>query len=217
MNMLWYAAYGSTVNRDRFLEYIRGGVSRFSGVAYPGCRNRQDPIRDYALAINRELYFARFSDPWGGGIAFVRPEPSQSRTLGRAYLITEEQFVDVACQENGRRPGDREMKFHYAYAEQNPESYFSPTDPARPGGTGNLSYGRILLLGTRESWPVFTTTAEWPGYSDINPPARAYVKCIADGIRQLGSISHKALADYFVAKIGVRDRISRPVIERWLA
>lgn len=217
MNMLWYAAYGSNVNRDRFLEYIHGGTSRFNGVGYPGCRTKQDPIRDYALAINRELYFARFSDPWAGAVAFVRPEASKSQTLGRAYLITEQQFLDIACQENGRRPGDREMAFDYAYAEKNAQSYFTPGNPEKPSPSGTMSYGRVILLGTRESWPVFTITAEWPGYSDINPPARAYVRCIADGIRQLGRISHKALVEYFISKVGVKERISRPVLERWLA
>lgn len=217
MNMLWYAAFGSNVNRDRFLEYIRGGTSRFNGAPLPGCRNTQDPIRDYALAINRELYFARFSERWGGGVAFVRSEPSRSQTLGRAYLITEEQFVDIASQENGRRPGDREMKLDYAYSEQNRESYFTPGAPSKPSTVGTLPYGRILLLATRESWPVFTLTAEWSGYADVTPPARAYVKCIADGIRQLGRISQKALVEYFITKVGVKERISRPVLERWLA
>lgn len=216
MNMLWYAAYGSNVNRTRFLEYIRGGTSRFNRATYPGCRNPQDPIRDYALAISRELYFARMSNVWAGAVAFVRPEASRSQTLGRAYLITDEQFVDLACQENGRRPGDPEMQLHYDYARHHPESHFGP-DPARPTGSAPLWYGRILLLGTRESWPVFTITAEWSGYADINPPARAYLKCIADGIRQLGRISEKALVEYFISKVGVRDRISRPVLERWLA
>ncbi len=216
MNMLWYAAYGSNVNRERFLEYIRGGTSRFNGVSYPGCRNKQDPVRDYALGINRELYFARMSNAWGGAVAFVRPEASKSQTLGRAYLITEEQFIDVACQENGRRPGDPEMELAYDYAQQHPESHFG-ADPTRQTGSTPQWYGRILLLGTRESWPVFTMTAEWSGYADVNPPARAYLKCIADGIRQLGRISHKALVEYFISKVGVRDRISRPVLERWLA
>jgi len=216
MNMLWYAAYGSNVNRERLLEYIRGGRSRFNGINYPGCRNKQDPIRDYAIAINRELYFGRTADAWGGAVAFVRPEQSKSQTLGRAYLITEEQFLDLACQENGRKPGDPELRFHYEFSSKNPESYFNPADPSRAAGPTAQWYGRVLLLGTRESWPVFTITAEWPGYADVNPPGRAYVRCIADGIGQLGRISHKALVEYFISKVGVKDRISRPVLERWL-
>ena len=31
MDMLWYAVYGSKINRDHFLEYIRGGKSAFNG------------------------------------------------------------------------------------------------------------------------------------------------------------------------------------------
>lgn len=217
MNMLWYAAYGSNVNRDRFMEYITGGTSRYTGLKMSGCRNKEAPIRDYALALNRELYFARMADAWGGAVAFVQPAPSKSQTLGRAYLITEEQFLDVASQENGRRPGDKEMGFDYAYAEKNEVSFFHRSDPSRPAGQGGLWYGRVLRVGTRESWPVFTMTAEWEGYADVNPPSRSYVKCIADGIRQLGKISEAALVEYFLGKVGVRERISKPVLQRWLA
>jgi hypothetical protein len=217
MNMLWYAAYGSNVNRDRFMEYIAGGTSKFNGARLPGCRRKDAPIRDYALAIQRELYFARMSDAWGGAVAFVQPQPSRSQTLGRAYLISDDQFVDVACQENGRRPGDPEMVFDYRYAEGHDTCFFNRADPSRAAGQGGQWYGRVIRLGTRESWPIYTLAPEWDGYADINPPSRNYVKCIANGIRQLGRISEKALVEYFLGKVGVKDRISRPVLERWLA
>jgi len=216
MDMLWYATYGSKVNRDHFLEYIRGGKSAFDGQTYPGCRNKQDPIRDYALVVSHELYFAKNSVPWGGAMAFVRPEESRSQTLGRAYLITAEQFVDIACQQNARRPGDPEFVMNYTYSEGVKESYFNRSDPAKPLGQGKHWYARILKIGTRESWPVFTVTAEWPGYGEINAPGRTYLKAIAHGIQQMGRISEQAMVEYFTGKIGVKDRISRPVLERWL-
>lgn len=216
MDMLWYAAYGSSVNRDRFLEYIKGGTSNFNGQVYPGCRNKQEPIRDYAMMIPRELYFAKNSDPWGGAVAFVLPEESKSQTLGRAYLISADQFVDIVCQENGRRPGDQEIGFDYRHAEASKESYLTPGKPLVPLGQGKMWYGRIMRLGIRESWPVFTITAEWPGYSDVNTPGRTYLKTIGAGIRQLGRISEKSLVEYFLTKVGIRERISRPVLERWL-
>jgi hypothetical protein len=168
------------------------------------------------MMINRELYFAKNSDPWGGAVAFVLPEPSKSQTLGRAYLISEEQFTDIAAQENGRRPGDAEFRFDYAYAEKNAQSYFNSSDPSRPLSGGKSWYGRVLLLGTRESWPVFTLTAEWDGYLDVNTPGRTYLNTVADGIRQLGKISPRSLCEYFITKVGVKDRISRPVLDRWL-
>ena len=216
MNMLWYAAYGSNVNRDRFMEYVTGGTSSFNGVRLPGCRNKNAPIRDVAIAINRELYFARNSDAWGGAVAFVQPQPSRSQTLGRAYLITEEQFIDIAAQENGRRPGDPELVLHYKFAEANPQSYLNPADPSRPANQSGLWYGRVLLVGTRESWPILTLTSEYDGFSDVSPPSRGYVTCIADGIKQLGRINGNALVQYFEGKMGVKDRISRPVLQRWL-
>ena len=40
---------------------------------------------------------------WGGGIAFLDHEHiSPAPTLGHAYLVTAEQFEDVAAQETGR-------------------------------------------------------------------------------------------------------------------
>ncbi len=216
MDMLWYAAYGSKVNRDHFLEYIRGGKSAFTGQTYPGCRNSQDPIRDYALVVNHELYFARNSHPWGGAMAFVRSEETRAQTLGRAYLITAEQFVDIACQQNGRRPGDRDFLVNYTYSEGVKESYFNPNDPSKPAGQGKQWYGRILKLGARESWPVFTVTAEWSGYGEVNAPGRSYLNVIVKGIQQMGRISRQAMVEYFNGKVGIKDRISRPVLERWM-
>jgi hypothetical protein len=216
MDMLWYATYGSKVNRDHFLEYIRGGKSVFNGQTYQGCRNKQDPIRDYALVVNHELYFAKNSDPWGGAMAFVVSQETRSQTLGRAYLITSEQFVDIASQQNGRKPGDPEFVMNYTYSEGVKESYFNRSDPAKPLGQGNQWYARILKLGARESWPVFTVTAEWSGYGEPNAPGSSYLNVIARGIQQMGKISQHAMVEYFNGKVGIKDRISRPVLERWM-
>jgi hypothetical protein len=216
MDMLWFAVYGAKVNRDYFLELIRGGKSAFTGQTLAGCRNTQDPIRDYALGINHELYFARQSDVWGGATAQVLAQESRSKTLGRAYLITAEQFTDIACQQNGRKPGDPEFVLHYKYSEANKQSYFNKTDPTRPLGQGKQPYGRILKIGERESWPVFTATAEWDGYGDVNAPARAYLNVIVQGFQQLGRISGQAMVEYFSTKVGLKERISRPVLERWM-
>jgi hypothetical protein len=216
MDMLWYAAYGPNVNRDRLLELIHGGKSRFNGQVYPGCRNKRDPIRDYAMVIRHEMYFARNSDAWGGALAFVRPEESKVQTLGRAYLISADQLTDLMCQENGRRPGDPDFAMNYTFAEGVKESYFNRSDPSRPLGQGKLGYGRLVRLGTRESWPIFTVTAEWTGYGEVNAPGRMYLKVISDGIRQLGKISPAALIEYYSGKVGIKERISRPVLERWM-
>jgi hypothetical protein len=149
-------------------------------------------------------------------MAFVMPQDSRSKTLGRAYLITAEQFLDIACQQNGRRPGDPEFVFNYKHAESAKESYFNPADPSRPPGQAKQWYGRILKLGERESWPVFTVTAEWSAYGEPNAPGRAYLKTIVQGIQQLGRISGQAMVEYFASKVGIRDRISHRVLERWL-
>ena len=49
--------------------------------------------------IPYKLYFAKSSSRWNnGGVAFI-DETTQSNTIGRAYLITKEQLIDVQTQE----------------------------------------------------------------------------------------------------------------------
>jgi hypothetical protein len=215
--MVWYAAYGSNLNRDRFLEYIRGGTSQFNGRLYPGCRNKQEPIRDRGIAINRDLYFAKNSVPWAGGVAFLRPDAGSGNAIGRAYLITADQFLDVAAQENGRKPGDPGLAFDYRYAESHDECYLNPRDPAKPATVARqLWYGRVLRIGIQESWPVVTLTGEWEGYAPPSAPSRQYVATIVAGMNQVSKLPRKAVLDYLANRPGIKDRISRTLLERWL-
>lgn len=215
--MVWYAAYGSNIHRDRFMEYITGGTSKYNGQQHPGCRDRSDPIRDRATTLDRQLYFAKSSTSWAGGVAFVRPEPGSGAAVGRAYLITEQQFLDIATQELGRRPGDPGLAFDYAYAEKNPECYLNPADPSKPVSPGRqLWYARVLRLGTHESWPVLTLTGEWEGIAGGNAPSRQYLVTIATGLREISKLPRAAIIDYFSRCVGVKDRLSRTLLERWL-
>lgn len=104
-NLVWYAAYGSNLLEERFMTYIKGGNSRFNGRSYPGCRDKSDPIRTEAYVIEYPIYFGNQSSSWdGGGVAFLddhcRPDKV---TLGRIYLITEEQFEDIQSQEGNSK------------------------------------------------------------------------------------------------------------------
>jgi hypothetical protein len=105
MNMdkkyVWYACYGSNLLKERFMSYIKGGVSKLNGKSYQGCTDKSEPIDDKPINIPYELYFGNTSSAWeNGGVAFLKPEENEeANTLGRMYLITDEQFLEVQKQE----------------------------------------------------------------------------------------------------------------------
>lgn len=101
-NHVWYACYGSNLLEERFLLYIKGGFCRFNGKEYPGCKtDKTMPVEKKPISIPYELYFGKQSPSWDfGGVAFLNPrEDARFNTLGRMYLITEEQFGDIQKQE----------------------------------------------------------------------------------------------------------------------
>jgi hypothetical protein len=71
---IWYVAYGSNLNRERFCHYLQGG--RPDGVErdYPGCRDTSDELGSFGLLITGGIYFAGRSSSWRAGMAFYDPE-----------------------------------------------------------------------------------------------------------------------------------------------
>lgn len=89
---IWYASYGSNLQKERFLCYIRGGKPKGREDTYKGCKDKTLPALDEKLYINRRLYFAKKSRGWKlGGVGFISNSIDDSaRTLARMYLITKE-------------------------------------------------------------------------------------------------------------------------------
>lgn len=79
---VWYAAYGSNMNTERFNRYLPGDF---------------DSVR---AMIAHERYFAR-RGMWGsGGIAFLDDQPGQESTV-RLWGLTFAQFRTLVSGENG--------------------------------------------------------------------------------------------------------------------
>jgi hypothetical protein len=96
---VWYVAYGSNLFKERFMAYINGGIYKGNGRKYKGCNDKTPPLKDMPYLIPHELYFGNKSTTWGGkGVAFIDADKS-GLTLGRAYLIKEEQFIEIQQQE----------------------------------------------------------------------------------------------------------------------
>lgn len=96
---VWYVAYGSNMNLERFMYYIKGGYYPLTGVSHAGCQDRSDPLDSYPFRIPYVRYFGLSYTNWGqGGVAFIDPMVRGS-TLGRAYLITKQQYLGIKAQE----------------------------------------------------------------------------------------------------------------------
>ncbi|MDT0641976.1 hypothetical protein RM553_03945 [Zunongwangia sp. F363] len=193
-NEVWYACYGSNIREKRFLCYIEGGTPEGAVRNFAGCTNPAAPKENHPVEIKRELYFAKESVTWnGGGIGFLKPEEkSSSATLGRQYLITSDQFVELVKQELKM---EGELSINFEELVEN-GSYI-----CSPGGR----YGQLVCLGHRDGKPIFTFTSEHYLEEEINPPNKAYVSTIISGLREIYDLSDKDLLEYFSNKTGIKN------------
>ena len=92
---VWYACYGSNILMERFMNYIAGGTCRLNGRDYLACSDPTPPVDVRAFTLPYGVYFGNRSISWeGSGVAFLDvSQPGEA--LGRAYLITREQYAHV--------------------------------------------------------------------------------------------------------------------------
>ncbi|WP_158825764.1 hypothetical protein [Mucilaginibacter lacusdianchii] len=188
---VWYVSYGSNLLKERFLIYINGGKFPGSTAVYLGCKNKSLPKDCQDIYINSELYFARTSKSWNGAVAFIRTQFSAKEiTLGRMYLITKEQFIDIVKQENSIK-NDLDIDFNNVINKQS--SIIS-----------NGFYGNILFIGNQDNYPMFTFTNK----EDIQEPKRPtkeYLSAIIRGIKQTFGYNNEIIFDYLTSKKGIKD------------
>ncbi|MFI0215892.1 histone deacetylase [Streptomyces lydicus] len=204
---LWYAAYGSNMHIQRLTCYLAGGRPPGGLRDHPGCRDPRGPARTAAVMLPGRLYFATESQVWTGGRAFYEPAggPGHAGRGGdgsagappevpaRAYLLTAEQFSDVAAQEMYREPGEDldlgEVLTH---------------------GRARIGPGRyetLVCAGLLDGAPVVTLTAPWSaddGTVRPNPPSAAYLEHIAAGIIESHGWSPLRAAAYLASCPGAR-------------
>lgn len=200
--LVWYAAYGSNADPDRLTCYLVGDtpdgalatpgtVSGAGGSGRPpirGCRDRTPPARSIGVVLPGLLYFATESAIWTGGRAFYDPV-TPAETPARAYLLTRAQFSDIAAQEMYRPPG---TDLDLTEALRTGRSRFGPG-----------RYETLVCPGSYEGVPIVTCTADrrWrdlPG----NPPAPAYLRRIALGLRAAHRWCDTETAAYLATRPG---------------
>lgn len=172
---VWYASYGSNLNRDRFLCYIKGGKPKGSEKVEVGCRDKTLPPKEATYIMHYPLYFAKASDRWQKqGVAFIGLKRDQKHhTYSRKYLITVEQFMDVVKQENNRA-----------------SLHIDLNEIIKNGSKTLLKdswYGTVLYLGEEDGYPILTFTADWEGVP-FTKPSKEYLGMIINGLRDRKSV-----------------------------
>ena len=200
---IWYASYGSNILEDRFHCYIRGGKPKGSNTTYCGCNDKTLPIDNEDLYIPSELYFAKKSiKSWnGGGVGFIANKFGNERTLGRMYLITKEQFIDVIKQECDIV---QDIKLDFELIVNQGSFVLQETK----------WYNKIIYLSDQAGHPIFTFTHDGDYFDEINKPDKNYLKLIMDGLKEITNFNEYDIADYFENLKGVSGKYSNEELRK---
>ncbi|MBV7505452.1 hypothetical protein KW850_09315 [Bacillus sp. sid0103] len=189
---VWYASYGSNLNKDRFLCYIKGGSPAGSTRVETGCKDSSLPIAESSFTINYPLYFAKEAAGWQSqGVAFIGLNHEKDTvTYSKKYLITIEQFLDVVQQENS----GEFFKIDLNEVKKTGSKIFRDSS----------WYGNIIYLGEYNGYPIFTFTAPWNRAEvEITKPSHYYLATIIKGLKTL--YTNEEIYLYLQNKPGVKD------------
>jgi hypothetical protein len=202
MSLVWYVAYGSNIERDRFRCYLEGGVPAGGQRDYAGCTDPSAPVDDAAVEIPGRLVFAAASTVWGGGMAFY-DHASPGQVAARAYLLTREQLADVVAQEMRREPGG-------AFARRL-VGVLGEGDDVQVLGPGR--YETVVRVGDLDGVAAFTATCDDVGRLEPRPPTAPYLRTIAAGLRRVHRWDARQVADYLASAVGVDGAWTREDLE----
>jgi len=97
---VWYVAYGANMLKERLITMLNVEEFRGSQIQYETCNDSSPPKEDKTITIPYGLYFGNTAKYWGNqGVAFIDKKTPYSVSLGRAYLVTEEQYYHIQKQE----------------------------------------------------------------------------------------------------------------------
>ncbi len=202
--LVWYACYGSNLFFKRFSVYITGGRSRQIPRDYPGCVNKNLPKKNHAYYLPMTLYFAGKSQTWEDkSVAFIKDSGNATqRTLGRAYLITKEQFYNILLQENGENDFSNAPMLDLNLAQKEGAVFL-----------GDASqypyYGKVLYLDEMDGYPVFTFTAKKKAKkNEVSRPSDKYLSFIIKGICQTFNYSKDEIFSYLMDVEGLKNCIT---------
>jgi hypothetical protein len=191
MPRIWYVVYGSNLALSRFRCYLAGGRPAGGARDYPGCRDPSDPARAEGIDVPGGIVFASESSVWGGGMAFF-DRGRAGMAACRAYLVTADQFGDIAAQERRRAPGG-EFARDLAGLLPDVESVVA---------TGPGHYETVVRVGELDGAPMFTITHHDIASLPLAAPAPAYLQWISVGLREAHGYDAARIARYLAAAPG---------------
>lgn len=197
---VWYVSYGSNMSAARLAAYLGGGVPPGGNRLNPGARNATPPRRSVPVDLPGAVYFAGRSTQWGGGVAFYDHEAQETEhgapTAARAYLVTAEQFADVAAQEMYRVPqADDPLE----------EVVLGGIDGGRHH-VGPGHYETLVEVGRLDGAPMLLFTAPHGiDHVEHTQPSPAYLAMLAEGLRDSRGWTDDEVWAYF-KRLGVQQR-----------
>ncbi|NYD40672.1 histone deacetylase [Nocardioides panaciterrulae] len=175
MSHVWYVSYGSNMSSTRLACYLEGGRPPGGSRSHPGARDATPPRRSVPVDLPGTLYFAGESPQWGGGGVAFYDHDTPGWTAARGYLVTAEQFADIAAQEMHRVPEDGDPLEQVVL-----EPLAGGRHTAGPG-----RYETLVEVGRHEGLPLLTFTAPHGAEAvDHSHPAPPYLATIAEGLRE---------------------------------
>ncbi len=197
-DLVWYVSYGSNMATQRLTCYLSGGTPPGAKRACPGCRDPRPPRRAVGCHLDGSVYFATESAVWGGGCAFYDPW-LPGVAPARGFLVTAEQFCDIAAQEMYGHAGTW-IDLTAAVAEGRIQ-----VGPGR--------YETVIHVGELDGHPMLTFTAPWrTGDLAYNAPSAAYLRMLATGLREGHDWDTERAADYLAGLPGARGHWTAPAV-----
>ena len=194
MHRIWYVAYGSNLATTRFRCYLSGGRPAGGSRRYTGCRDPSEPSRVEGVEVPGALVFAGASRVWHGGMAFY-DDAAPGPVAGCAYLVTTEQFADVAAQEM-RRPSGGEFAHDLTRLLPDVEAMVA---------TRRGLYEKVVRVGELDGIPMFTITHHDVGSLTLAAPTEAYLRWIVLGLRESHGYDDPHIAGYLARASGIRE------------
>jgi hypothetical protein len=187
---VWYVSYGSNMSADRLACYIEGGCPVGASRAHPGARDPRPPRASIPVELPGSVYFAGASTLWGGGVAFYDHE-TPGPAVGRAYLVTAQQFADIAAQEMHRVPDPEDPIEEIVLGGLDPD-----LDGRHHVGPGH--YETLVEIGRVAGAPTLTFTAPHGiDHVDHSEPSAEYLAVLAEGLREGHGWGNTEVGRYF--------------------
>lgn len=136
-NYIWYACYGSNINRARFMRYINN------------CSDTTPPVGDRPFELPYSIYFAASSVRWENKAVAFLDDTKAGYALGRIYKITREQYEEVKLQEGAKYT----RKVDLGEVEGLPVYTFTDVAVRSDRGEPSEAYFRTILEGLQETYP----------------------------------------------------------------